>query len=132
MNTIKARAAFVSLGYLTFFFIKCFFIYYIRMPLCFNESCKAQQRASWSSGFNVKVFWRRSKFGENKKEQILEYTLHKNKFLQIITMLFHLLPVGEEDRMKLWMYAFTNVAIRNWQSNLSMMPPCPGIMSPKS
>lgn len=39
---------------------------------------------------------------------------------------------GEAVRMKLEMYTFTNVAIKNWQSNRSMMPPWPGIMSPKS
>lgn len=35
-------------------------------------------------------------------------------------------------RIKLEMYTLTNVAIRNWQSNRSIIPPCPGIISPKS
>lgn len=39
---------------------------------------------------------------------------------------------GDAVRMKLEMYTFTNVAIKNWQSKRSIMPPCPGIMSPKS
>lgn len=39
---------------------------------------------------------------------------------------------GDAVRMKLEMYTLTNVAIRNWQSNRSMIPPWPGIISPKS
>uniref|UniRef100_A0A2M4ANW0 Uncharacterized protein n=1 Tax=Anopheles triannulatus TaxID=58253 RepID=A0A2M4ANW0_9DIPT len=30
------------------------------------------------------------------------------------------------------MYTFTKVAIKNWQSKRSIIPPCPGIISPKS